>query len=250
MVPAEQGSGIFPPTHWTMIGRAGNADGPAAREALARLLEIYVPALRVHLVSFKRLDPTAADDLVQSFVAAKILESSLIAGADRSRGKFRTLLLTSLDRFVISERRKQSAAKRGGNKLPAIDATEIDIPDSGSTPPCRAFDVAWARELLAEVLRRMRRECEESGRADLWTVFEGRLLQPLLNDAAPVEYDELVHRFGYASPTQAANALVTAKRTFQRVLRAAVAEYARSPEEIDEEIQDLWSVLAQSGAES
>jgi len=33
------------------------------------------------------------------------------------------------------------------------------------------FDVAWAREVIAETLRRMQAECEAAGRDDIWRVF-------------------------------------------------------------------------------
>jgi RNA polymerase sigma-70 factor (ECF subfamily) len=233
-----------------MIGRAADSDPAASRTALDQLLRTYLPALRHHLVSLKRLPLEQLDDLLQSFVAAKFLEANLAATADRGRGKFRTLLLTSLDRFLISERRKRAAAKRGAGRISPEDAGELEVADADQHCPSWAFDVAWARELLAEVLRGMRAECEHTGRPDLWAVFDCRLMQPLLSQAAPIGYDELVRRFGYPSPTHAANALVTGKRMFQRHLRAAVARYARSETEIDEEVRELCAALARGHAES
>jgi hypothetical protein len=60
-------------------------------------------------------------------------------------------------------------------------------------------------------------------------------------------YDELLNEFGFDSPAQASNALITVKRHFQRVLRQVVAEYADSEEQITEEIADLFTVAQKVG---
>ena len=82
-----------------------------------------------------------------------------------------------------------------------------------------------------------------SGRADVWGVFQCRLLDPSLQGTAPVDYEELVARFGLQSPSQASNVLVTAKRTFARALRSVVGEYALGDDEIDAEIRELREIL-------
>jgi hypothetical protein len=61
-------------------------------------------------------------------------------------------------------------------------------------------------------------------------------------------YQELVERFGFSSPTQASNMLVTAKRTYARVLRSVIGEYARDEQEIDDELADLQAILARCGS--
>jgi hypothetical protein len=45
---------------------------------------------------------------------------------------------------------------------------------------------------------------------------------------------------------QAANALVTAKRMFTRILRGVIGEYESDEEEIDSEIDDLHKILARN----
>ena len=93
----------------------------------------------------------------------------------------------------------------------------------------------------------MQIECQSTGRADLWGVFECRVIDPALHGAEPIGYDTLVERFGFRSPSQASNTLATAKRMFARFLRSAVAQYAGSDDEIEEELDDLRKVLASHG---
>jgi len=236
----------FPTTHWSLVDQAGAAGVEARREALGRLLARYLPALQAHLVHGKRLAPEDAEDLIQDFIAGKVIEKNLIGRADRDLGKFRTLLLTSLDRFLIDQIRAKQAKMRspGDGKIVALGDGEPLL--EAAAPSSDAFDVAWARRVLAEVLRRMRDECGRSDRMDVWNVFVGRLLGPVLQGSPPMDYDVLVERFALASPSQAANLLVTAKRMFARVLRSVVAEYALGNEEIETEIAQLKSILART----
>jgi RNA polymerase sigma-70 factor (ECF subfamily) len=236
--------GAFPTTHWSLVARAGRGTVDAQRQALILILNRYLPALRLHLIARKRMDPNRADDLLQSFLAAKIIEQGIIERAEKERGKFRTFLLTALDRFIVSEARKENAQKRGAAATTAI-GEDTDIAQSWDQPDDQ-FDVAWARELLAQAIRRTKDEAIGSGRPDVWGVFETRVLDPMLRDIEPLEYDELVRRFGLTSPSQASNLLVTGKRMFARNLRALVAEYAREDADIDEEIADLTAILSKA----
>lgn len=247
-MPSDDAAERFPATHWSLVARAGQADPEARREALGELLARYVPALRAHLVYRKRLAPEKADDVVQEFVADKILRRDLIARADRRLGKLRTYLLTALDRFVKNRLRDDSARKRaaGSGAMVGLEDDRLADPDdsSGSAP----FEVTWARGVIAEALRNMRAECERAGRMDVWGVFECRLVAPLLDGAPPVGYGELVSRFAFESPAQAANVLTTAKRMYARALRAAVGQYVDTDEEIESELNDLRQILARCGA--
>jgi hypothetical protein len=111
----------------------------------------------------------------------------------------------------------------------------------------QAFDVAWARQTLAEALQRLRAECGRKGRADLWGIFECRILEPTLNETEPPPYEQLVERFGMVSPSQASNLLITAKRMFTRVLAEVVRDTVSEEAEVQAEIRDLARILAGSG---
>lgn len=239
------GAGRFPTTHWSLVGRAGQDATESKRQALGELLSRYLPALRAHLVCGKRLSPDDSDDVLQEFVATKILEKELIGRADAELGKFRTFLLTALDRFLIDRHREGIARKRspGDHRLQALGDGAEQV-QAGQ--PTDAFDLAWARNVIDQTVQLMRAECESSGRADVWGVFECRLLEPLLHGAEPIAYEDLVKRFGLQSPSQASNLLMTGKRTFARVLHAVVGEYARGDDEIEAEIRELMEVLARA----
>src|SRR5687768_8954429 len=116
-----------PVTRWSLIARAGRTDEAGWREALAELLTRYLPAMRAHLLIRKRLRPDDVDDLLQGFIASKILEQNVVSVADQRRGRFRTFLLTSLDHFVLNVLRERAAAKRSpaeGQALLSLDEGE------------------------------------------------------------------------------------------------------------------------------
>jgi RNA polymerase sigma-70 factor (ECF subfamily) len=235
--------GRFPTTAWSLVARAGHP-GALSRDALGELLTRYLPALHAHLVHRRGFQPEAADDLVQEFIASKIVEKGLIARADQELGKFRTFLLTALDRFVANQIRDSRAQKRspGEGKLVSYGERDEAAHDEGG--PSTIFNVTWARGVVGQALQQVHEECNSSGREDLWGVFECRIIAPILEGAEPPSYQELVERFGFKSPTQASNALTTAKRMYARALRNVVAEYAGSNFEIESEIDDLRKILA------
>ena len=234
----------FPATQWTLIDRVGEPTSFEQRQALAALLQRYLPALRAHLVLERRISDERADDLLQSFVSQKVLEQRVIDRTDRDRGKFRTFLLRALNHFVIDQHRREHAAVRrpaGGAPEPIADR---DVAVDDAPPPSSAFDREWARQVLDEAVRRMREECAENGRPEVWGLFEARILKPAMDGAEPASYESLLGTYRFASPAQASNVLMTAKRNFARHLRAVIGEYAVDEEQVEDELNDLREALA------
>ena len=130
-------------------------------------------------------------------------------------------------------------------RFAAADGESFSV---ASIATSRIPSLAWARRVIAESLARMQAECSGSGRADVWGVFECRLLAPMLDGAEPMPYEALVERFALRSPAQASNVLITGKRMFERALRAVVGEYVADEAEVDEEIAELRQILARGGA--
>lgn len=238
----EDGSS-FPTTHWSQVARAGGRDGTieAQRYALETLLRRYRPAFLAHVIHVRRVRAGDADDLVQGFICDRIVAEGLIGKADQARGKFRTYLLTALDRHIVRVRRHDQAAKRGGGVAPA--AIDDHDPAAASPTATEIFDIAWARQVMEQGIQEMRKECDEEVRPDIWSVFEARVLLPLLDGAEPTPYRQMVESLGLASTEVAANLTITSKRMFARHLRAVVGQYARGETEIEQEISDLREIL-------
>jgi len=235
----------FPATDWSLVAHAGVPAEQTGLESLDELLSRYRPALKAHLVLKKKISPDVADDLIQGFISTKVLEGRLVSSADPARGRFRTILLTALDHYVVSVLRHDSAKKRSPEQ--GFVSLDDSVNHLAVVPPDPdPFDMAWAREVIAEALGRVKTECMASGSLACWNVFDCRVIAPILDGVEPLPYEQLVRRFGFKSPTEASNALVTAKRMFVRALHAVVAEYAGDKGRTDEEIHELRAILSRA----
>jgi RNA polymerase sigma-70 factor (ECF subfamily) len=236
----------FPATRWTLVGRAGGSDVDAQPIAIAELVRMYSPALRAHLLQSLRYDEDRADDLLQGFLADKVLQQRLIGHADPKRGRFRTFLLAALDRYVVDAHRHRAARKRSprGDMFDIDDHRDTLASRNGTGASTDAFDLAWAREVLGEVLSTMRAQCEQTNRLDLWDVFEARYLKPAIEDVEPEPHESIAKRLNLESPKTAANLLVNAKRQFTRVFKQVVKRYAASEAEVRDEVADLWRIFS------
>jgi len=230
--------GSFPQTRWSLISRARDASVDQKRRALTELLERYRPAFVRHLVRRRRLPIERAEDLVQGFLTVKVLEKDLIAQASRERGRFRSFMLKSLERYVIDEYRRRDP------QATDIDEFRDTEPEDGGAD---AFDIAWTQQVLAETYVNMLQACEQSGKMHVWHVFEHRVLRPTIDGTEMPSYEQLAECYGFTSPKEAGNLFITARRMFERELRAAIEAYT-GEQDVDQEIGDLITILSRQGS--
>lgn len=240
--------GIFPATSWSLLEKLGSPNEADRAKALTELMNRYIPPLRTFLIRFLGVPAEKTDDLLQGFVTDVVIERRLFVRASRdAAARFRTLIISSLRRYLIDLWRRER--RNADGPLVSLDEAGADAFRDGSCSPSNAVDVDWARFVIAEALERMEAECESSGRQSLCSLFQYRVVFPCLRGDAPMPYAELVSRFGFPSPDEAYDALTTAKRMFERMLRAVVAEYA-GDENVESELHDLWRVLSTHGSRS
>src|SRR6185312_2976792 len=85
------------PTNWTTISSA-HTPGPKSQEAMGELVGRYHDAL-TRYIHLKVRDKHLADEVLQEFWT-KLLTGKL-AGADKTKGRFRDYLRTVLHRLII-----------------------------------------------------------------------------------------------------------------------------------------------------
>ncbi len=228
----------FPDTRWSLVGRAEAADEVTRQKALADLLAIYSPALKDFLVASRHLPGELVDDLIHDFIADKILSRKLIHHADQGKGKFRNFLLKSLNNFVTTKLKREYAERAN-----TVGLDLSAIVDAISHKAAEEFDQAWVQRIVRDALKLMEADCTDNNRADLWELFKLRVVEPMLHGAEPMDYGEIVSRFGIETPRKAINLLATAKRSFIRQLRLVVGQYVQGEETIDREIADLQGIV-------
>lgn len=234
----------MPQTRWSQVMKASDSAAEAGWEALGGLLAAYRSPLIVHLISKYQLQPDQAEDLFQGFCEQRILTEALLSAATPEKGRFRNFLLRALDNYTLNIFRSQQARKRHpqGGVIP-LDELEGAEPSSLDSDQWSIFDHEWALTVMTQAKDRMFNECRNSGRQDVWGVFSGRILKPLIEGCPVVQYPELVSRFALKSPDQAGNILITGKRMFLRCLNSVLEEYVQNPEQREEELRALVKAL-------
>jgi len=235
-------SPVFVTTHWSVVLTATGADTTQAQAALEHLCRMYWYPI-YHFVRRQGHSVHDAQDFTQEFFA-RLLEKNWIAGADQSRGRFRSFLLMALKRFLAVEWRRANAQKRAGDRhcLPLpLDTAETRYtrePVDISTPK-QAFEKQWALTLLETVLRQLRAEYELSGKGRLFEVLKPCLMgsretQPYAALAATLEMSE-------GAVKVAAHRL---RERYRERLKAEIAHTVASPADVDNEMRHLIHVLA------
>lgn len=241
---APRGPARFATTRWSMVVDAGR-EARAAQDghaALSQLCRTYWFPLYAH-VRRRGFTAPEAEDLTQDFFA-RLLARGTIATADPARGRFRSFMLTMLDRFLADAWHSERAAKRGGGQerlsldIGGAEERFLRIADPGA-PPDRAFDREWALTVLRTVLAKLETEYAAAGKAAQFSVLKPALTGP--QDAQP--YAELAVALGRNE-----NAIKVAvhrlRQRYRALLEAEIAETVVSPAEGRLELQDLLRALA------
>lgn len=233
--------GRFTTTHWSVVLAAVSDSSPAALGALEQLGRTYCRPL-YHYARRRGCDPHEAQDLIQESFRF-VLERHVVERADRSRGRFRTVLLTALQNFLANERRQARAAKRrGGQPVLSLDtaAAEVEFTASASESlaPDAAYDRRWALAALDEAMAALEGEYEQSGKRPLWAAL--RLV--LWEDPSAATYAELGQRRAM-SEAAVKMAVSRLRRRARELLRQTVANTVADPADIEDEFRHLLAVL-------
>ncbi|HTV41446.1 MAG TPA: sigma-70 family RNA polymerase sigma factor [Candidatus Sulfotelmatobacter sp.] len=237
---------VFATTQWSVVLTAGRAEFQQAQDALETLCRTYWYPLYAY-VRRRGFSPADAEDLTQEFFAW-LLDRKWLGKADPQRGRFRSFLLTSISNFLANEWDKARTQKRGGGKIISLERDEAEnrynwqplsysIPESSFTPE-QSFEWRWALTLLDQVMGRLTAEFEHEKKKEL---FEA--LKPcLLGDSSALPYATLATSLGMSE----GSIKVTVHRLRQRyrqLLREEIATTVAVPEEVEEELRYLFSVL-------
>jgi len=237
----------FVTTRWSLIvSAASRSEEQKARDALADLCRTYWRPV-FFFVCRRGFSTEDAQDLTQDFFVT-ILEDNWLQHADRNRGRFRSLLLRSLQNFLINAAEKTHARKRGGDvEFLSWDEWMVQSPSQllasegmlKSLPPERLFDLSWAKTVVEHALQQLREECESKGK--LW-LFQ--VLSPHLTDLGDeVSYAKLADEMGMAD-SAVKKQLHNMRQRYRSLLRAEVSQTVENASDVNDEIRYLCAALA------
>jgi RNA polymerase sigma factor (sigma-70 family) len=234
-------SPVFASTHWSLVLSAGDKSSPQSTAALGKLCGSYWYPLYAY-VRRRGRSPEDAQDLTQEFFA-RLLEHRWIDRADRQRGRFRSFLLSAMNHFLADEWDKARAQKRGGGLTPVplqfdVAETRYSHEPADNVTPEQNYERRWALTLLDTVLRRLRSEYEQEGRAELFAA-----LHPcLVGDRSSQPYAELAVKLGVSEGT-VKSAVHRLRQRYRQLLHDEIAQTVAEPGEVDEELRHLFTVL-------
>lgn len=236
----------FVTTQWSLVLKAGRDDDAAAREALEQLCRQYWPPL----YAFARRSgqrPEDAQDMTQSFFA-RLLSERRLGMADPERGKFRTFLLASMRRFMVTEWRSATRIKRGARYAHvSLDCEPEERmfkrePHTMETPET-VFERRWATRMLEQALERLQADYRRLGQEALFDEMRRVILQR----DKDLTYAELGQRLGL-SETAFKVSVFRIRARFRQHVRAVVADTLpadATEAEVETELGHLLSVLRQ-----
>ena len=243
-------SGTFVTTRWNLIlsGADSKGDDREVRSALAELCQIYWRPIFFFVVR-RGYSPEDAEDLTQDFFL-RMLKRDWLQKADPNRGRFRSLLLKSVQNFLNDAVDRTNAWKRGGDVTfiswdPWMSQAPSELSLSSealdSWPAERLFDAGWAATVVQRAIQRLRDECERKGRL---SVFE--VLHPYVTaERDDMSYARVAGELKVAE-SAVKKLLYRLRRRFRFLLRSEVAQTVADPTDVDDELRYLCGALALS----
>lgn len=213
-------------TNWTTIASAHGAAGPRSQEAMGELVGRYHDAV-TRYIHLKVRDRHLADEVLQEFWT-KLLTGKL-AGADKTKGRFRDYLRTVLHRLVIDHFRTR--------KLQPLPPGDL-LDDSSSID--EDFDRVWREAVLKRVWSRLETYQATTPKNRYATVLQLRRDHP----KAPIEEiaEKLSQQLGArVSPEAFRKNLQRARTKFIELLVLELKEtiHPTNDADVEAEIHDL-----------
>jgi RNA polymerase sigma-70 factor (ECF subfamily) len=239
--PRPAGARQFATTRWSLVAAAGRGGSPESQQALAALCQAYWYPLYAYA---RRRLPSVHDaqDLTQAFFA-ELLEKDYLQAADPRRGKFRSFLLTAFKHFLSKQRDRANAQKRGGGRatLPLdcqAGERRYRLEPADTATPETVFERRWALAILEQALAKLRQELADAGKEKLFECLK----RALAGEGLQEPHARIAEQVGISEQAVKV-AVYRLRRRYQELLRAEIAQTVASPDEIDDELRDLFAAV-------
>ena len=224
---------MFPNTEWTELARASLHGDEAGRAALEAMCRAYWEPVRQYTLS-RGWPQDEAADLAQSFFLY-LMEKGVLHKAEREKGRFRSFLMGVLNHFLLTERDRRRAQKRGSG----LDSAELhdDLPSDDAGAELE-FDRQWAVAIMQTALQKVTAECAAKrgdAAAGILVVFIG-------GKGELIRQDQAAERLGMNMNTLRTE-IFQWRQKLREHLRAEVRRTVSAPHEVDAEMNYLWQLL-------
>ncbi|NLS92101.1 MAG: sigma-70 family RNA polymerase sigma factor [Planctomycetaceae bacterium] len=235
----------FPTTMWSLVKPPEEGDEEQHRATMERLAAGYWRPVYCFIRS-RGYSASRAEDLTQEFFL-QLLDRDWIRRADRQRGRFRTFLLTILVRFLSDQGPNRAPRQRQfDTRMVPISSLIRDgdrhFEPSDSQTPEHVFMRQWAKAVVATTCRRLETWCRERGKSQWHDVFQ---LLRFPDPGRPRPTQEAIAEQLGISRDQVRYAAAETSSQFAELLRQEIAGQVESGLDIEQELCDLQTVLAE-----
>ena len=187
-----RGANRFQTTRWSVVLVSAQSQAPGSKKAFADLCKLYWYPLYA-FIRHRGYSPEDSEDLVQGFFL-HLVEHKTLSRVDRSKGKFRSFLLASLQKYLSDEADRARCLKRGGKaEFVRLDLESAEdryrLEPVDALTPEKIFDARWAMALIGEALNRLNREYVAQGKATTFNTLRA-FLDPINTKTLP-SYEEV-----------------------------------------------------------
>ena len=236
----QTGAVAFTTTHWSIV-LAAQAPSPAAADALEKLCRTYWRPI-YGFVRRQGIRPEEAKDLTQGFFAL-LLERRDLNAVRKEKGRLRSYLLTSLKHFMINERNRAMAIKRGhGQQLIALEdlheRERVGFEAADTLTADQIYERRWALSVLDQVLARLADEYRAAGNSQLFD----RLQKSLTDEPDRPSPAETAREFGMTE-SAVSQASYRMRQRYRQLLREEIANTVMARGDIEDELRHLVAVL-------
>lgn len=237
----------FPQTHWSLISRCQDTDGPAYRESFEALCGRYWAPAYWFIRRYWVRDPEQAKDLCQAFFL-RFYEKDFLRSVDAQKGRFRSFVCAALRRFLSKEHRDANRLKRrpAGGVLLSVEALreehegfELPAEEAGPEEMEAMFREEWKRTIVRNAVTRMREQARGTDRNDAVEIF-ARYQVEYEKGSRPTR-PQLAEAFGLTL-NQVNYALRGMEKEFVQAIKVELRDQVSSEEDFTAEARDLFGI--------
>jgi DNA-directed RNA polymerase specialized sigma24 family protein len=234
--------GSFPVTRHSIVVAAQSSDPVERSRAIEAVTAAYWKPIYKYIRMRWGMAREDAQDFTQEFFT-RLMEKEFLEAYDPHKGRLRTFLRTCADRLYLKQSRDALRLKRSGGAthLPLdFGAAEQELAKVSAAESIEEyFEKEWVRSLFSLALERIRAQCESTGKAVHFALFERYDLAE--EDGSKPSYAGLAAEFGLAM-TDVTNYLAFARREFRHAVLDQLREMTASQEEFRREARALLGV--------
>jgi DNA-directed RNA polymerase specialized sigma24 family protein len=180
-----------------------------------------------------------ARDVVQGFFA-NFLEKDYLKAVKPEKGRFRSFLLVAVKHFLLNERDKLRAQKRGGGvKMLSLDFNEAEdrygVEPASQETPETLFQRRWARELADSAMQMLEGEYRREGKREYFDAIKPHL-------GGGDDYATLSQKLG-VSVSNLKVSIHRARKRYRELLRQVVRSTVEEDADVDDELSELLASL-------